>query len=119
MKQIKTYLPLLLLQLVAVFTFGQVNYTANTVNLTVNGTSTLHDWDMKSSKSSCKAIFTFNTTGQINGLTGLYFSTSVSDLKSDHTSMDNNAYKALKSEKAPSINFVLSSATVTPTDAAT
>src|SRR5690349_13363495 len=123
MKQIHTNLraivPVLLLQLAAVFTFGQVNYTANTVSLTVNGTSTLHDWDMKSSKSSCKAIFTFNTGGQINGLTGLYFSTAVSDLKSEHSSMDNNAYKALKSNQAPSITYVLSSATVTSKDATT
>jgi hypothetical protein len=121
MKQLKNYLkiimPVLLLQLTVALSFGQTNYTANTVSLIVNGTSTLHDWDMKSSKASCRAIFTFGTTGQINGLTGLFFSTAVSDLKSDHTSMDNNAYKALKTKNAPSITYVLSSATVTPKDA--
>jgi hypothetical protein len=112
-------LPAIILLAIATGSFSQVNYTANNVNLVVNGTSTLHDWDMKSSKSSCRAVFTFNSTGQINGLTALSFTTTVSDLKSDHTSMDNNAYKALKSSQAPGISYNMITATVTPVDVTT
>lgn len=93
---------------------GQATYSSSTVDLVVSGTSTLHDWDMKSVKANCTATFTLNNAGQITDLTALSFSTPTSALKSEHTAMDNNAYKALKTDKNPSISYTLTSAVVTP-----
>ncbi|MBN9385614.1 MAG: YceI family protein [Chitinophagaceae bacterium] len=98
---------------------AQSTYNSSTVDLTVSGTSTLHDWDMKSIKANCTATFTQDETGHITGLTALTFSTPANALKSEHTSMDNNAYKALKSDKNPAIIYTMTSATVTPGDGGT
>ncbi len=105
---------LLVFQTLALLAFSQVAYTANTVDLVVSGTSTLHDWDMKSVKADCQAALTFSNTGQITGLKALHFSTPTDGLKSDHSSMDKNAYKALKTDKNPSITYTMTSVTVTP-----
>lgn len=108
-------LPLLFsLQLLCLLAGAQVRYSGSTVNLLISGTSTLHDWTMKSVKAECTAVFNFNPAGQISGINGLTFSTPVNALKSEHTAMDNNAYKALKNDKAPVISYTLTSVTVTP-----
>ncbi len=74
-----------LLALVLMFTLGafaQVKYSSkNGLNLVVSGTSTLHDWDMKSSQGSFDATFTFNAAGAVTGITGLSFTTPASALK--------------------------------------
>lgn len=93
---------------------SQATYSSSIVDLVVSGTSTLHDWDMKSVKANCTATFTLNSAGQITELSALNFSTPTNALKSEHTAMDNNAYKALKTDKNPSISYTLTSAVVTP-----
>jgi len=98
---------------------AQTTYTGNSVDLVVSGTSTLHDWDMKSAKANCTAVFTLNAANQLTALTALNFSTPVNSLKSDHTAMDNNAYKALKTDKNPAITYTMNTASVTPADAGT
>jgi hypothetical protein len=45
-------------------------------------------------------------------LTTLKFSLEAESLKSEKTMMDNNAYKALKTNSAKNISFILSSATI-------
>ena len=97
---------------------AQVKYhTKDDLNLLVSGTSTLHEWDMKAAKGEVNAVFTFDAKGQIAGLTSLSFTTPAEALKSEHSGMDKNAYKALKTSANPTISFVSSSATVTPLDA--
>jgi polyisoprenoid-binding protein YceI len=96
---------------------AQTTYTGTTIGLVISGTSTLHDWNMKSVRASCTAVFTVNATGRISGLTALSFSTPANELKSEHTSMDNNAYKALKTDKNPSITYTMTSAVLTPGEA--
>jgi polyisoprenoid-binding protein YceI len=93
---------------------AQVRYSGTTTALLVSGTSTMHDWTMKSAKADCTAVFDFDAAGQISGLTTLAFTTPVKDLKSDHKAMDNNAYKALKTDKAPEITYTLTSVNVAP-----
>jgi len=100
--------------LFAALSFGQAVYTGTTVDLVISGTSTLHDWNMKSGKANCTAVFDFNNAGQITGLRNLSFSTPSNSLKSEHTAMDNNAYKALKSDKSPVITYTMSSVSVVP-----
>jgi polyisoprenoid-binding protein YceI len=102
-----------LLLLRAMATSAQTTYTGSNVNLVVSGTSTLHNWDMKSSSGECRAAFTINGTS-ISALSALSFSTAATALKSEHSSMDNNAYKALKTQQNPAISYVMTSATVTP-----
>jgi len=108
-----------ILPLLGILAIAQVNYTNNNVTkLTVNGTSTLHDWEMTSNAGKCDAVFTFDAAGHISGLTSLSFSTPVGDLKSGKGAMDKNAYKALKkdNDKNSTINFNATKSTVTTTD---
>lgn len=95
--------------------FAQVKYHAKEkVNLSVSGTSSLHDWDMKSSKGESNVTFTMNAAGQITGLSFLSFVTPAKELKSDRSGLDKNAYKALKTSQSPTIAYNLTSATVEP-----
>ena len=93
---------------------AQVRYAGTTVDLVVSGTSTLHDWNMKSVKADCSGVFTLNSAGEITSVEGLVFSTPATALKSEHTSMDNNAYKALKTDKNPVIVYTVSSVSIAP-----
>jgi len=114
----KTYLSvaalLLAFLLCTTASVAQATYTGSAVDLVVSGTSTLHDWDMKSVKANCTAVFSLNSAGRITELTSLNFSTPINALKSEHSSMDNNAYKALKSDKNPAIVYTMTTASVTP-----
>jgi hypothetical protein len=113
--KVGTSILILFLLLVTCLGNAQVKYSAkDDLNLLVSGTSTLHDWDMKEAKGECIATFTLNAAGQITGLTALSFTAPAEGLKSEHTGMDKNAYKALKTSKNPNISFKLTSATVAP-----
>lgn len=93
--------------------FAQVKYTnKNSASLTVSGTSTLHDWDMKSAQGNCEATITLNAAGALTALNGLSFSTNTAELKSGKGAMDKNAYKALKTDKNPTITYVAATSTV-------
>lgn len=94
--------------------FAQVKYSNKLTNLTVSGTSTLHDWDMKSAQGACEATFNFNAAGAITGISSLSFSTVANSLKSGHDAMDKNAYKALKTDKNTSISYTAATGTVSP-----
>lgn len=93
---------------------AQVQYHAASSDITIAGTSTLHDWEMKSSKTSVAAAFTLDNAGKLTTLNSLSFSMDAVSLKSGKESMDDNAYKALKTKDFKVIKFVASSGTVTP-----
>jgi YceI-like domain len=97
---------------------AQEKLKATNVNIIVSGTSTLHDWDMKSDKGSCDGIFVLDGTN-VTALNDLNFSIPSKSLKSEHTLMDNNTYKALKADVYPDISFKFVSATITAKDATT
>lgn len=109
----------LLILLTAGFTNAQqVKYhTKDDLNLLISGTSTLHDWDMKSAKGEVTAMFTQGTAGQLTTLNTLTVVIPADGLKSGHSGMDNNAYKALKTDKNPNITYVLTNAGITVADA--
>lgn len=99
------------------FSFAQIKYSAKDyVNIVISGTSTLHDWDMKSAKSDCEAMLVITDDGLPKSLTALSFSTNVDALKSGHGAMDKNAYKALKTDKYNNIVFKATSGVITATD---
>jgi len=97
-------------------TFGtylpaQVNYHASSTKIDIAGTSTFHDWDMVSEKGSCDIAFNFDGSN-ITGLSSVLFTINGETLKSHHSGMDKNAYKALNTEKYPDITFTSSYANV-------
>lgn len=101
-------------QLAAIAGIAQVKYHAkDNLKITVNGTSTMHDWHMKASQGEVNASFVINPAGQITGLSALSFTMPAEALKSEKTSMDKNAYKSLKTGQYPTLTYVLNSATIT------
>ena len=94
---------------------SQTAYHSGTFDIRLNGTSNLHDWEMKAVSGSSDATFVVNSSGQVTSLTSLRFSLPASNLKSGHSAMDKNTYKALNTEKNPTISFVLTSSTITAT----
>ncbi|MCU7550694.1 YceI family protein [Chitinophagaceae bacterium LB-8] len=106
-----TYLP--------TFLFAQTNYQSSSANVTISGTSSLHDWTEKSAKGSAAATFVISSDHKITGLSALSFSVPAKSLKSEHSGMDNNTYKALKTDKHANITYTVSSATVEPVNANT
>jgi len=93
---------------------SQTNYRTQVVDIKLNGTSNLHDWEMKAVSGTTAASFVV-TNGKITSLSKLNFSLPVKNLKSGESAMDKNTYKALNSDANPNISFVLSSATVVST----
>ena len=102
-------------QLLTLCVSAQIHYISTSGDLLVSGTSTLHDWTMKSAKADCSASFDLNATGQVDALSALSFTTPANALKSEHSSMDKNAYKALKTDKTPQITYTTTAVTITQT----
>jgi len=93
-------------------------YRLQNLNLEVTGTSTLHDWEIKSAKGQADVNFVL-ASDKLTGISGLNFSIPAESLKSGNNMMDNNTYKALKTDKFKTINYVLTAGSVTQVDGAT
>lgn len=75
--------------------------------VTIRGTSNLHDWDENVETVTGNSFVNWNKDGSFN-LISLWIKMEVNSIKSDKGSiMDNNTYKALKSENNPQIIFKL------------
>jgi hypothetical protein len=118
LKKLSTVLLLAAVSLPATI-FAQAKFRVQSATITLAGTSTLHDWTMKGNQASSDAVFQIGANDKISDLTNLSFTMPAKSLKSEHTLMDNNTYKALDVDKNPNISFVLTSADVTPVDATT
>ena len=92
----------------------QTNYHTQVLDIKLNGTSNLHDWEMKAVSGASAASFVV-TNGKVISLSKLNFLLPVKNLKSGKSGMDNNTYKTLKTDVNPNISFVLTSATVVST----
>jgi YceI-like domain len=91
--------------------FSQEKYVSHLSSFLVSGTSTLHEWEMKSDKGEFEGIFSMKNNKLIS-VQALSFRVPAQSLKSGHVIMDDNTYKALKIKTYADINFVLSSANV-------
>ena len=100
-------------------TGAQVKYRSEDLTVSVKGTSSLHDWEMKTNRGKVEAVLLLGPDYKITGVSGLRFTVESESLKSGHSLMDNNTYKALKTDNFSNILFVLSSATISQTDANT
>lgn len=98
--------------------FAQTQYRAANATVTVEGTSTMHDWKETSKAGNANAVFVISSN-KISELTQLVFTVPAKTLKSGNSSMDNNTYKALKADKNPDITYTLSSATISQVNATT
>ncbi len=73
---------------------------------TVEGTSSIHDWEMVSQSATGTAKI--ETEGSsIKSISFLKLQLPAETLKSGKSSMDDNAYKALNTDKHPNIQFEL------------
>ena len=88
---------------------GQSRYAQSSARLTISGTSSLHDWTMKSESTTCDAVFQINSQGDPLQLASMVVSVSSESLKSGKSGMDKNAYSALKTDKNKQITFQLAS----------
>lgn len=94
-------------------TIAQVKMGANNTKVVIEGTSNIHDWTMTSNSGSTTGTWTVDANGVPTALTNLNFIVNVTTLKSEKGStMDNNAYKAMASDKYPAIKFTCASATI-------
>jgi hypothetical protein len=116
MKQKIILIYILVISCIATYSFGQTKYeTVKSVNFEVNGTSTLHDWEMKGSGGKCSVVLDMDGS-KISGFRDISFTFPAKQLKSGKDAMDNNAYKSLKTDRHPNITGSFSNAKVTTTD---
>lgn len=79
--------------------------------ITLLGSSNIHDWKMISKGSNLEASFSLDpTTKLVEGIAPLTFNMPVKALKSDEGLLNSRAYDALNAEKFPTITFKLVSA---------
>lgn len=107
----KLLLTTLLLPFLWLQSIAQEEYTLKNITITVTGTSTLHDWEMKTSTGLGQVIFTSGATGLV-ALKDLSVTIPAESLKSEKDAMDKNAYKSLNTGKHKNIIFQLSKGNV-------
>lgn len=86
------------------------------INMTLLGTSTLHDWEMDAKSATGEAQFVFESGSEsdLASLESLSLAIEVEDLKSNNKGLDKNAYKALKSDEFKDIQYILTSSSLSP-----
>lgn len=75
----------------------------------VAGTSTLHDWEMKSASGTGTASLNI-ANGKLTDIDALTITLPAETIKSEKKSMDKVAYETLKTDKNKNIKYVLKSA---------
>lgn len=91
--------------------FAQTKYASTTGNVKIEGTSSLHDWNMSSKVGNTQATFTVKD-GKITEINALSFTVDATTLKSNRSGLDKNAYKALKTSKSKTITYKMTNGTV-------
>lgn len=89
---------------------AQKNYNLdNKSTFSVLGTSTLHDWEMKSGSGTGVANLII-TNSKLTEIESLSVTLLAESIKSEKKSMDKVAYETLKTDKQKNIKYVLKSA---------
>lgn len=103
----KILLTLLSATLVLATGSTQTKYTLSNGELTIEGTSTMHDWTATTTQLEGEGTFIFENGIPVS-ISSLKASTKVKSIKSEKGStMDKNMYKALKASDYPIISFEL------------
>ena len=92
---------------------AQNKYHASNITIRMEGTSTFHDWHMTSQQAATNVASNFNNAS-LTAMPSLIFTLPVEALKSGTKALNNNAYKALKSSKYPTITFTSGYANIRP-----
>lgn len=111
MKTIQSILLTVLFTTASLQANAQKNYSVVDTKSTfeVAGTSTVHDWVMKSTEGTGVANLTVKDS-KITGINSLTITIVAESLKSSKTSMDRVAYEALDTETNKNIVYVMKSA---------
>lgn len=89
---------------------AQKSYTLDSKStFSVAGTSTLHDWEMKSASGTGTANLTI-ANSKLTEIESLSVTLLAESVKSEKKSMDKVAYETLKTDKNKNIKYVLKSA---------
>jgi polyisoprenoid-binding protein YceI len=89
---------------------AQKSYTLDLkTNFSVLGTSTLHDWEMKSGSRTGTATLTV-TDSKLTDIKSIDITLPAESIKSEKKSMDKVAYETLKTDKFKNIKYVLQTA---------
>lgn len=108
----KISLAMVLLLLTASFAVGQKSYSLKSHKISVNGTSTVHDWESDVTKVEWSGQLTTEGTA-VKAIQNIVVTIPVESIKSEKGGMmDDKTYEAFKSDKNPTITFKLSNATV-------
>lgn len=92
------------------FAFAQKTFQLDAKpDLSVSGTSTLHDWEMPSSTATGSMIAT-EEAGKLAEITSLTVTMPAESIKSGKKGMDKKAYEALKTDQHKNVRFDLKSA---------
>ena len=92
------------------FATAQKSYTLDSRStFSVAGTSTLHDWEMKSTSGTGTATLNI-ANGKLTDIDALTVTLLAESVKSEKKSMDKVAYETLKTDKNKNIKYVLKSA---------
>ena len=85
---------------------AQTNFSASSGSFVrLSGTSTFKSWEMSASTLESSVSFKMDNNNRPIGLNSLSFSVESENLKSSSTGLNNNAYKALKTDQYPEIRF--------------
>jgi polyisoprenoid-binding protein YceI len=110
MKTLKSTLLTAICLGITFYTYAQKNYTVNTKSkFEVAGTSTVHDWVMKSTDGTGTANLTVKDS-KLTNINSLTVILPAESLKSGKSSMDDVAYEALDTKAHKNIKYVLKSA---------
>lgn len=108
--KIKLFASVIVLFGVTTFASAQKSYTLDTKStFSVAGTSTLHDWEMKSGSGTGTATLTI-ANSKLTDIEALSVALLAESIKSEKKSMDKVAYTTLKTDKNKNIKYVLKSA---------
>ncbi|MDQ6527819.1 YceI family protein [Flavobacterium sp. LHD-85] len=95
---------------ISTFATAQKSYALDGKStFSVAGTSTLHDWEMKSASGTGTATLNI-ANGKLTDIDALTVTLLAESVKSEKKSMDKVAYETLKTDKNKNIKYVLKSA---------
>src|SRR5688572_20400451 len=99
--------------LLTVASVAQKTYSLKSHKVSVDGTSSIHDWSSEVTKVEWAGQLTVDGTS-LKAVQGATVTIPVESIKSEKGGMmDEKTYEAFKYEKNPSITFKLTSATIT------
>lgn len=110
MKTVKTIITTVALFALCITANAQKGYNLDVkTSFSVSGTSTMHDWEMKSASKTGTANLVV-TDSKLTDINSIDITLPAESIKSEKKSMDKVAYETLKTDKFKNIKYVLKSA---------